>query len=341
MIFLFDGYQESRYKGPMALNDDRIITLNCGLGRDSLTMLVLCFEGRLEAEIDGERVTVRPEDLDAVLFSDTGREWRHTYRLIPIVRELCERHGVRFDVLAKGDERYHRRPDIMSDFQSRATVASLGKGDCTDNHKIQPIRRWLSLRSQERFGRNNRSYSALVRKGEAKPHVTLIGIAADETSRLLNGGHGPAYVTEAYPLVTMGITKAAETPHLARWELGDVRKSGCYMCPYQPAGWFWALSVTEPADYADVVAYEAEALARNPRMAATGFKRDGRPMTIPEVVERWRSQNPDATVSAVLAKEYTRCTKDARAEQRAAFDAPVTALVRKKSPRPLEQLDLF
>lgn len=325
------------------MNEDRIITLNCGLGRDSITMLVLCFEGKLRAEIDGEVVTVRPEHLDAVLFSDTGREWNHTYALIPVVRELCEQYGVPFVVLEKGDERFHRRPDIMSDFRSRATVASLGKGDCTDNHKIQPIRRWLSVRSQERFGCNNRSYSAQVRNGERKPHVTLIGIAADETSRLTNGGHGPAYVTEAYPLITMGITKAGEAPHLERWALGHVRKSGCDMCPYQPASWYWALSVTEPEKYTDVVAYEAEALERNPRMAATGFKTKGRPMTIPEVVERWRALNPDATTDAVLAKEYTRCTKDARAEQRAAFDAPVTALVRKARPLPElgEQLALF
>jgi hypothetical protein len=253
------------------LNADRIITLNCGLGRDSLTMLVLCFEGKLTAEIDGGLVTVRPEDLDAVLFSDTGCEWEHTYQLIPVVHELCEKHGVRFEVLAKGDERYHKRPGIMEDFQSRATVASLGKGDCTDNHKIQPIRRWINERSIARFGRNNRSYSAQVRKGAAKAHVTLIGIAADELSRLDNGGKGPTYVTEAYPLITMGIAKADEALILACWGFNHVRKSGCFMCPYQPAGWYWALSVTHPGTYERVVEYERIALARNPKMAATGF----------------------------------------------------------------------
>ena len=300
------------------LNADRIITLNCGLGRDSLTMLVLAIEGKLEVEGVG---TVGVADLDCVVFSDTGAEWFHTYSLIPKVRELCEANGVRFIVLAKGDgERgpvgswadieaqaasgaYHLRAPIMADFQSRATVASLGKGDCTDNHKIQPIRRLIDDISQIRFGRNNRSYSALVRKGEAKPHVTIIGIAADELSRLANGaGRGPAYVTEAYPLITMGISKADEGAHLLRYGLAHVRKSGCFMCPYQPMGWFWALSVEAPETFGMVVRYEADALARNPRMHATGAK-----MPIQEAVDRWRAANPDATVEAVLTKEYTRC----------------------------------
>jgi hypothetical protein len=317
-----------------ALNADRIITLNCGLGRDSLTMLVLCFEGKLHVDGLG---TVLPSDLDAVVFSDTGAEWAHTYSLVSKVRELCAAHGVRFVVLAKGEQTggevsswsdidvkaaaggYHARPGIMGDFESRATVASLGKGDCTDNHKIQPIRRLLNDISLIRFGCNNRSYSALVRKGVAKPHINIIGIAADETSRLDNGaGRGPAYVTEAYPLVDMGISKADETPHLIRWSFGHVRKSGCFMCPYQPASWYWALSVEAPETFAAVVSYETKALARNPKMGI-GFRAGrGVPMRITEVVRRWRENNPDATVAGVLSKEYARCNKAARDGMRAA-----------------------
>lgn len=305
-------------------NADRIITLNCGVGRDSLTMLGLAIEGRLEVEGLG-KLSVR--DLDCVVFSDTGAEWPHTYALVDRVREMCRKAGVRFLVLAKGEAPkttpvsgwedieakaaaggYHVRDGIMEDFQSRATVASLGKGDCTDNHKIQPIRRLMNDISLVRFGRNNRSYSSLARRGEAPQHINLIGIAADETSRLANGeGRTPAYVTERYPLVTMGIAKADEAPILERWGLGFVRKSGCFLCPYQPIGWFWALSVAEPAIYAAVVEYERVALARNPRMAATGAKKP-----IPEAVAEWRAKNPEATVDAVLDKQYSRCTKEAR-----------------------------
>jgi hypothetical protein len=90
------------------------------------------------------------------------------------------------------------------------------------------------------------------------------------------------------------------------------------MCPYQPAGWYWALSVSDPDRWAEVVEYERVALVRNPKMAATGHKGPGgKPMTLPEVVSTWRAANPDATVAAVLNKEYGRCTKEAKAALKA------------------------
>ena len=62
-----------------AKNSNRIITLNCGLGRDSITMLVLLAEGNLQTEALG---TLGPQDIDVVIFSDTGNEWEHTYSLL-------------------------------------------------------------------------------------------------------------------------------------------------------------------------------------------------------------------------------------------------------------------
>ena len=323
------------------LNQNRIVTLNCGLGRDSIAMLMLCIEGRLETEEHG---LILPEDLDCVVFSNTGCEWPHTYQQIPRVSQMCDDHGIRFIILWKGDDDrddgpaeswkriderasnggYHTRPRIMDDFMSRATVASLGKGDCTDNHKIQPIRRLINDISHVRFGLTNRRWSYEVRQGDRPPHINLIGIAFDERSRAEGGPDGPYYVEECYPLIDMEIAKEGEAEILDRHGFGDVKKSGCWMCPYQPASWYWALKETQPDVYRSAVEYEAHALARNPRMAATGYKREGRPMTIPEVVDRWRSDNPDATIEAVLSKSYTRCTKEARKKQRAELAGQMT-----------------
>jgi len=330
------------------LNSDRIITLNCGLGRDSMTLVCLLAEGRLVATIDGQRQTVRAADVDAVVFSDTGAEWDHTYSLIPTLQAMCDQMGVPFVILRKGDDdvatmnpatswteiteraaagAYHYRPAIMDDFASRSTVASLGKGDCTSNNKIGPIRRFVADLSAVRFGLNNREWSHRVVKGLRPAHVTLIGIAADETSRLIHNGKAPKYITEAYPLVDMGIAKADETPILERHGLGHVRKSGCYMCPYQPLSWYWALSETDPATFAAVVAYETKSLANNPNMSingtrakgtkVNGVKVKGRVLTISEQVTRWRAINPSATVDAVLAKEYAHCPKAARLQRKA------------------------
>ena len=66
------------------LNSDRIVSLNLGLGRDSIAKVCLLVEGKLEVEGHG-RIT--PEEVDYVVFSDTGCEWEHTYDLIPVSRD--------------------------------------------------------------------------------------------------------------------------------------------------------------------------------------------------------------------------------------------------------------
>jgi hypothetical protein len=108
-------------------------------------------------------------------------------------------------------------------------------------------------------------------------------------------------VTEAYPLVELGVTKADEDAILIRHGLSHARKSGCAMCPFQPVGWYWALRETDPAGWAAVVAYERVALARNPRMFIVGQAPIG------EAVAAWRAKHPRATVEEVLGKTYARC----------------------------------
>ena len=80
-----------------------------------------------------------------------------------------------------------------------------------------------------------------------------------------------------------------------------VLKSGCYLCPYQPVGWFWVLMEQHPGLFAKVEAYEDTALARNPKMHIV------RGMPIRQAVMAWRSRNPMATHETVLRKSYNRC----------------------------------
>lgn len=332
--------------GALAPNHDRIVTLNLGLGRDSLTMLCLLVDGRLRAE---GRV-LAPDEVDAVVFSDPGAEWQSTYALIPRVRELCERHKLRFVVLSKppaeeaqryldqlpprGDDTrreaverrpwrsrapasieekaasgwYHLRADIVSDYGSRATIAARAKKDCTINHKVDPIRKLIQDLSLERFGLDNVRWGAAVRAGERRPHLTLVGFAADELERALvthplQGGSGPWYVTEAYPLIELGLSKRDEARVLSDCGFNDAHKSGCTICPFQPASWYWALRESDPVQWGRAVEYEARALAANPRMFILGDR------PIAEIVEAWRARHPEATVPAVMAKAYSRCVR--------------------------------
>ena len=85
----------SRTRG--RLNDNRLVVLRLGLGRDSMTMLVLLAAGELVVE--GKKRG--PDEVDAVVFTDPGHEWSFTYDLIPRVQAFCNRYKLRFLVQSK------------------------------------------------------------------------------------------------------------------------------------------------------------------------------------------------------------------------------------------------
>jgi hypothetical protein len=92
-----------RGDGQGNINTDRLIVLNMGLGRDSMAMLALLAEDALQAE----GYKIRPQDLDAIVFSDPGMEWDHTYAALAEVDRMLDlieqQSGVRvpFFVLSK------------------------------------------------------------------------------------------------------------------------------------------------------------------------------------------------------------------------------------------------
>lgn len=325
--------------------------LRCGLGRDSLAMLLLLLEGGLV--VPGAHLRV--QDVDAVVFTDTGEEWPSTYALIPRVRTLCEAAELSFYVQWKPDLEassaqvaasitegkivepawrtsnlsidakcrtgwYHRRVRLMWDYMSRGMVVPFRDGGCTENHKILPMRRMLEDLAYARFGvPTNRVWSTLVRRGQARPHRLLIGIAADEAHRAVPRlSPDFAYEESLYPLVEMGIEKADEAAILARYGLNHVHKSGCMMCKFQPVGWYWALSVSHPDAFEAIVRYETLALDHGRKKGNGQYLFpstkgvDGKPLRLPEAVAAWRQGNPNATVETVMSKDYKRCDVNGR-----------------------------
>ena len=332
------------------LGRDRIVLFCMGLGRDSFTMLCLLLEGKLIAQQtlvqpqDLAAVVFADTGYEWQQTYQTlplARELCARANLRFLHLEKPQKEGEagwqawtegwserrasgharalppwRQDPPASIEARarsgyYHGRAPILDDYQMRSSVISIAKQDCTSNHKIAAIRRVLEDLASERFdSSSNADWGREVRKGARPPHLMLIGYAADEHHRLSHGDCSPDYVEEAYPLVEAGIRKADETLILERWQLNHVHKSGCYICPYQPVSWYWALREVDPQAWASVLQYEQTALARNPRMTVL----PGRG-TLEHEVNAWRERNPDATVDAVLSKAYTRCRTAHREEQ--------------------------
>jgi len=310
-------------------------------------MQALIAQGRLL--IDGK--PHGPADIDAVFFADTGAEWPHTRALLPRVASEWAALGIPFYHLAKppehtwrGHERpkgsretppwhaqagatvaeraaqgyYHRRLPIRDEYIRYGVIAVTSSASCTDNHKVQPMRRALSDLSVERGGLDNRAHGAAVRRGEAQPHRILIGFTADEAHRAADPLHvrRPSFERLAFPLLEAGISKLDEDTILwaSGWDTPSepVYKSGCYLCPFQPAGWFWVLREQHPDLFALVVEYERVALERHPGMWVLGTSK--RPL--PEAVAAWRERNPTAMPEDLLRKEYARgCAANPRQVQ--------------------------
>ena len=206
---------------------------------------------------------------------------------------------------------YHRRAPIVEDYERLCRITLRASAACTANQKILPINsRLLNDMSIEKFGVSTSSgaWGRDVKNGTRPKHRILIGIAADETHRMAGAeakAQESTFVIPKHPLVDMGIAKKGEQPILDRHGLGHTRKSGCVGCHFQPLSWYWALKESQPESYARVVDYERKAIDHAKETGQTvKYLKGSKPLD--EQVSSWRGRNPDATVDAVLDKEYDR-----------------------------------
>jgi hypothetical protein len=162
---------------------------------------------------------------------------------------------------------YHTRIPLFDDYDRKDAWILKGKAgaSCTDTHKIVPNRELLQDLEMERFGA----------KGASRPHLMLLGLAADELGRL-EGGKKDSIERfeegineeETYPLEDMKIKKSDEQRYLdalpgvdpsGRLRPGgfsDVKKSGCKFCKHQDKAQFWMLRELDPEFFKHVVALE-------------------------------------------------------------------------------------
>ena len=366
--------------------------LSTGLGRDSTTIIALLAMGKL----CGGGMLIKPEDVDAVVFSDTGYEWSFTYAVLPVMEHILGKLNIPFYVLSKPPKHlmkegrdlgwaawaekkrknwirlwkqsgahkdpdkwtrawteklkavnrqqglynppwvefeyeslmdkarsggYHTRAPLVQQFSAYDRMNLRSSVECTDAHKIQPVERLINDMTEAKYGVSLTKYKQWVEEGKAWPHKMIIGFAYDEPKRVRRGLRTNHEITKTgnlkfwwkdniYPLAEMGITKEGEAEVLKAYkykmpgkperDLNWIRKSGCFVCHFQPESWFWALSVMHPDVFEQVVKYERKALTRNPKWFLKGKT------PIRESVRKWRAKNPLATPQQVLNKSYCR-----------------------------------
>lgn len=195
--------------------------LSLGAGVQSTTILRMSIDGELPP-------------LDAAVFADTQRESAEVYAHLRQLETECERAGIAFRCVSKGD--------LMDALDQVPTYKDGGRGSkfCSGNYKRNVV-----------IG----EVSRMRAPGEAVEMV--FGISVDEHHRMRRAR--ASYVTNVYPLVDLRMTRWDCHRWHAVHRLPQPPRSSCVFCPYRTNREWRHLRDTDPAGWA--IAIEADARA--------------------------------------------------------------------------------
>ncbi|MFG3037098.1 hypothetical protein ACGFYZ_09365 [Streptomyces sp. NPDC048330] len=229
--------------------------MSLGAGVQSSTLLALSAEG------------VLPK-VDYAIFADTGWEpesvYRHLDRLeeeiatpagIPILR--VSSGNIRNDAL-NPDHRFASMPLYILNRDGRPGMT---RRQCTGEYKVKPIKK-------------------TIRKILGYPHPTRvpkgvfveqwIGISTDEFHRAKDAD--VQYMQNLHPLIEMDWSRSDCVRYLTSLGLADTPKSSCLGCPFHGNAQWRHIRDASPAEWEDVVEFDAAIRQGNARANATGNK---------------------------------------------------------------------
>jgi hypothetical protein len=222
-----------------------ICILSHGMGQDSACLLSLLTDPN-RPEV-WERYVGGAELI--VVHSDTGNEHQATVDYRTHVRDLCAEHGITY-VQVDLEDGFHTgawRFGLVGQWQANHTIGSAAyPATCSDSLKVQPIWKAINAFCGKRFGVSD------YRKGGLKEHLrrygaipTIIGIAKGEEKRIRATAQLPLLpqeedtgwfatcVKRIYPLMDMGMDRAAAQAYLRSRNQPVPRPSNCQFCPYK------------------------------------------------------------------------------------------------------------
>lgn len=190
--------------------EEPLQVLSLGGGVQSTALLLLVKGGRLP----------RP---DIVIHSDTGSEMPHTEPVIEFCRDICNEMDLPFAIVSSNHGKLHEY------YTSKQTVPVIGVRSCTMNFKVLPQRRFI----REIVGNKNGKLLA----------ECWLGITTDEKRRKIDSEL--KWIGNKFPLLDLDISRRMCNTLLERHNL-DVKKSGCFVCPYAGRKHFIKLRRTNP-----------------------------------------------------------------------------------------------
>jgi hypothetical protein len=226
-----------------------ITVLSFGGGQNSAALLQLALHDASFRErfLDGDLL---------VVMADTGAEHPETIAYVEEVKALCAERGIPF-LHVTPDLGFHTgswAKGLVGQYEATATVGSVGfQASCTDSLKIAPlykaIEAWISREYGFPTGRGKLALKEYVRVFGRKLPV-WIGFGAEERHRLpasaaqlgLDGilpKEKPRYlwfeecIASVYPLVELGMDRAACQSYIASLGATDPPPSLCLYCHWK------------------------------------------------------------------------------------------------------------
>lgn len=214
--------------------------LSLGAGVQSTTLALMVAEDRLAR-------------LDGAIFADTGWEPAAVYAHLDRLEKVLADAGVPVYRVSSGDLRRdtidpaHRYASIPYFVRNPDGSEGMGRRQCTSEYKLAPIGRKV----RELLGASPPEFRRVPKGRTAEQWV---GFSADEIGRVTDAG--VSYLQNRYPLIELGMDRAACKRWLASRGWTQVVKSACIGCPFHGNRQWRELRDHHPEEWADAVEFD-------------------------------------------------------------------------------------
>ncbi|MFJ6783579.1 hypothetical protein [Streptomyces yangpuensis] len=236
------------------MENPRYRLLSLGAGVQSSCLLALSAEGILPK-------------IDFAVFADTGWEPQAVYdHLDRLEREVAEPAGIPILRVSSGNIRddaldpNHRFASMPLYILNKDGRPGMTRRQCTGEYKIKPIKRQV----RELLGY---PHPKPVPKGLFVEQ--WVGISTDEFHRAKDSD--VQYMRNRHPLITdMDWSRSDCIRYLSKLGLANTPKSSCLGCPFHGNAQWRSIRDASPAEWDDVVAFDAAIRKGNARANALG-----------------------------------------------------------------------
>lgn len=228
--------------------------LSLGAGIQSSALLALSAEGVLPR-------------VDYAIFADTGWEPAAVYRhLDRLEKKIAEPAGIPVLRVSSGNIRKdaldpeHRFASMPLYILNKDGKPGMTRRQCTGEYKIKPIKRQV---------RDILGYPYPTRIPKGVFVEQWVGISTDEFHRAKDAD--VQYMRNRHPLIVdMNWSRTDCVDYLTSLGLADTPKSSCLGCPFHGNAQWRNIRDNSPAEWADVVEFDAAIRNGNARANASG-----------------------------------------------------------------------